>query len=84
MASTYDITVPAGHMVLGDHLFAFAFSLRFDRSPFRKMFRRTCCRGVRLPPSNNQVCKKKYSSNELTRIFDFQLAALALKLKLLF
>ena len=45
---------------------------------------RACCRGVQSPPSNNQVYKKKSLSKELTRIFDFQLAALVLNLKLLF
>ena len=61
------------------------FFLHFGRPPFWKVVRRTCCRGVQLPPSNNQVCKKKSPKRvNSTRIFDFQLAALALKLNLLF
>ena len=61
------------------------FFLHFGRPPFWKVVRRTCCRGVQLPPSNNQVCKKKFPKRiNSTRIFDFQLVALALKLNLLF
>ena len=48
-----------------------------------KMVQRTCCEGVQFTPSN-QVCTKKPPNKELTRIFHFKFAALALQLKLLF
>ena len=60
------------------------FFFHFGCPPHWKMVRWTCCRSVRFFPSKNQICKRKSPNKELTRIFDFQLAALALKLNLLF
>ena len=60
------------------------FFFHFGRPPLWKMVQQTCCRGVQSPPFNKQVCKKKSLNKELTRIFDFQFATLALKLNLLF
>ena len=66
------------------NLITYVFFLHFCRPPLWKMVRRICCSGSQFLPSNNQVCKKKSPNKELTRIFDFQLAALALEPNLLF
>ena len=62
-------------------IYIWFFSFTLAAILMERWFGTTCCRGAQHPPSINQVCKKKSPNKELTRIFDFQLLALALELK---